>query len=101
VNIRRGEIWSADIPGDKRRPIVIITRDSVLPRLTTILIAPITTKVRGIPTEVPIAGLPRTSVANMDNIRALPTTSLVQRVGRLSANELDAICSAARFAIGC
>jgi len=101
VSVRRGDIWYADVPGDKRRPVVVLTRDSVLPRLTTILVAPVTTRIRSIPTEVPVAGLPRTCVANLDNITPLPKSTLIERAGRLSRDELAALCSAARFAIGC
>lgn len=101
MTVRRGEIWYADVPGDKRRPVVVLTRDSVLPRLTTILVAPVTTQIRGIPTEVPVTGLPRACVANLDNITPLPKATLVERAGRMSHDELTALCSAARFAIGC
>jgi mRNA interferase MazF len=99
--VRRGDIWYADVPGDKRRPVVVLTRDSVLPHLTTILVAPVTTRIRSIPTEVPVAGLPRACVANLDNITPLPKSTLIERAGRLSRDELAALCSAARFAIGC
>jgi mRNA interferase MazF len=99
--VRRGEIWFADVPGDKRRPVVVITRDSVLPGLTTILVAPVTTRIRNIPTEIPVSGLRRTCVANLDNVTALSKSTLVERVGRLSGDELEALCAAARFAIGC
>lgn len=99
--MRRGEIWYADVPGDKRRPVVVLTRDSVLPLLTTILVAPVTTRIRNIPTEVPVSGLVKACVANLDNITPLPKATLVERAGRLSRDELIALCSAARFAIGC
>ena len=100
----RGEVWFADVPGDKRRPVVVLTRNSVLPRLTTILVAPVTTRVREIPTEVllgPPHGLARQCVANFDNILPLPKDKLVQRVGRLDAPDLRRVCAAARFAIQC
>lgn len=100
----RGDLWFADIPGDKRRPVVVVTRSSVLPRLTTILVAPVTTRVREIPTEVqlgPAHGLARRCVANFDNILPLPKERLVQRVGRLGGADLRRLCAAARFAIGC
>lgn len=100
----RGDIWFADVPGDKRRPVVVLTRSSVLPRLTTILVAPVTTRVREIPTEVPLGpsqGLARQCVANFDNILPLPKESLVQRVGHLHAPDLKRACAAARFAIQC
>ena len=79
----RGDVWFADVPGDKRRPVVVLTRSSVLPRLTTILVAPVTTRVREIPTELllgPDQGLARRCVANFDNILPLPKDVLVQRV---------------------
>lgn len=100
----RGDVWFADVPGDKRRPVVVLTRSSVLPRLTTILVAPVTTRVREIPTEVPLGaaqGLARPCVANFDNIMPLPKATLVQRVGRLRGPDLQRMCISARFAIQC
>jgi mRNA interferase MazF len=104
ASARRGDIWLADVPGDKRRPVVVLTRDSVLARLTTILVAPVTTRVRDIPTEVPLGpahGLSRPCVANFDNIAPLPKAALVRKVGRLAQDELAAVCRAAKFAIEC
>jgi mRNA interferase MazF len=104
ASARRGDIWLADVPGDKRRPVVVLTRNSVLPRLTTVLVAPVTTRVRDIPTEVPLGpkhGLSRPCVANFDNIAPLPKQVLVRRVGLLAREELAAACRAARFAIDC
>lgn len=101
---RRGDVWFANVPGDKRRPVVILTRDSVLARLTTILVAPVTTRVRNIPTEVVLGrshGLPRRCVANLDNITPLPKRALVRRTGHLGREELAFACVAARFAIDC
>ena len=104
TSARRGDIWLADIPGDKRRPVVVLTRNSVLAGLTTILVAPVTTRVRDIPTEVPLGpahGLSRPCVANFDNIAPLPKRVLVRRVGLLAGEELATVCRAARFAIDC
>ncbi len=101
---QRGELWLAEVPGDKRRPVLILTRNSVLPRLTTILVAPVTTRVRTIPTEVPLGaaqGLSRPCVANFDNIMPLAKAQLVQKLGVLSADQLRQTCRAARFAINC
>lgn len=103
-NPERGDVWFADVPGDKRRPVVVLTRSSVLPRLATILVAPVTTRVREIPTEVPLGpahGLPRRCVANFDNILPLPKEKLIHHVGRLDAPEMRRACAAARFAIQC
>ncbi len=101
---QRGDVWFADVPGDKRRPVVVLTRTSVLSRLTTILVAPVTTRVREIPTEVPLGpahGLTRQCVANFDNILPLPKEKLLQHVGRLGGSEMRRACAAARFAIQC
>lgn len=101
---RRGEVWFADVPGDKRRPVVVLTRDSVLPRLATILVAPVTTRVRGIPTELGLGqahGLPRSCVANFDHVAPLPKRVLARYAGRLTPDELRQACAAARFAIDC
>jgi mRNA interferase MazF len=100
----RGDVWLADVPGDKRRPVVVLTRTSVLPRLTMILVAPVTTRVRQIPTEVPLGpdqGLARQCVANFDNILPLPKEKLIHHVGRLGTPELQRACAAVRFAIQC
>jgi len=101
---RRGDVWIADVPGDKRRPVLILTRDSVLPRLTTILVAPVTTRVRGIPSELGLGrahGLQRPCVANFDNVTPLPKRTLARWAGRLTREELQQVCAAARFAIDC
>lgn len=101
---RRGDVWLADVPGDKRRPVVVLTRNSVLTRLTTILVAPVTTRVREIPTEVPLGpahGLSRPCVANFDNIAPLPKRVLVRKIGALARDELIAAGRAVRFAIDC
>lgn len=94
----------SEVPGDKRRPGVVLTRNSVLARLTTILVAPVTTRVRDIPTEVPLGasqGLTGHRVANFDNILPLPKDVLIQRVGRLATSDLRRVFAAARFAIQC
>lgn len=101
---QRGDVWFADVPGDKRRPVVVLTRNSILSRLTTILVAPVTTRIRDIPTEVvlgPPHGLTRRCVANFDNILPLPKVKLVEFAGQLSVGDLRHVCVAARFAIAC
>jgi mRNA interferase MazF len=65
-DLHRGDIWWADVPGDKRRPVLVLTRERFIPRLTSVLVAPVTTAVRGIPTEVamgPADGMPHTCAA--------------------------------------
>lgn len=100
----RGEIWWADIPGDKRRPVLILTRERFISKLGALLVAPITTRVRNVPTEVRLGeenGLPRACAANFDNTFTLATAALQQRVSRLDEHALREVCRAYRFAAGC
>lgn len=100
----RGEIWWADIPGDKRRPVLIMTRERFIPRLGSVLVAPVTTRVRDIPTEVRLGegqGLPRPCAASFDNVLTLPKGVLQERISRLDAEILAQSCRAYRFAADC
>lgn len=102
--MHRGEIWWAHVPGDKRRPVLILTREAFISRLTNILVAPVTTTVRGIPTEVPLGpddGLPTRCAANFDNTFTLDRGRFDARITDLRPDRLAEVCSAYRFAAGC
>ena len=102
--IHRGDVWWADVPGDKRRPVLVMTRDRFVPRLTSLLVAPLTTRVRAIPTEVELGqpdGVPRRSAANFDNVFTLHKSRLHERITRLSSERMTDVCRAYRFAVGC
>ncbi len=82
----QGDIWWAEAE-DKRRPVLVVTRDHAIPVLRAIVIAPVTRTVRGIPTEVPLGpaeGLPDDCVASFDNLQPIARSRLTDRVGRLS-----------------
>ena len=101
---RRGEIWLADLPGDKIRPVVVLTRQPVLRHLHSVIVAPVTSTVRDIPSEVPLAkdeGLLHESVANFDNLQLVLRSRLVRRIGALSDAKLADACRALRFAVAC
>lgn len=103
-DIHRGEIWWAEVPGDKVRPVLVLTRERFVSRLTSLLVAPVTTTVRGIPTEVeldPADGVPRPCAANFDNVFTLSRTRFKSRLGRLDQVRLAEVCRAYRFAAGC
>jgi mRNA interferase MazF len=75
---------------DKQRPCVLLTRPHMASRLAWVTIAPITSQIRGIPTEVPVdagrgTGLRLDSVISVDNIRTIPRTALVRQIGALPA----------------
>jgi mRNA interferase MazF len=86
---------------DKSRPVLVLTRELVRPYLNTVTIAPISTTVRGLSTEVPVGtanGLGDQSVVACDHVTTIPVASLGRQVGRLlDAQEAD-LTSAIRAA---
>lgn len=103
-SLHRGDVWWADVPGDKRRPVLVLTRDRFIPRLSAVLVAPVTTNARGIPTEVslgPADGMPQRCAANFDNTFTLAHSRFVERITTLAAARATEVCAAYRFAAGC
>jgi len=101
---RRGEVWYADVPGDKRRPVLVMTRDPMGRLLHSVICAPITSTIRGLATEVALgseAGLVSDSVANFDNTFLLARTRLVRRLGRATPATMQAACQELMIATGC
>ena len=101
---RRGEVWFADVPGDKRRPVLVLSRDPMGAILHSVICAPITTTLRGLTTEVALgrkAGLARASVANLDNVFLLARRHLVRRLGRADPGTMQQACAALAVAVGC
>jgi mRNA interferase MazF len=99
---RRGELWLAQL--DKRRPVVILTRDPLGRLLHSVIVGPVTSTIRGLSTEVgvgPDDGVRVPSAVNLDNLQLLDRGRLVRRVGRVRADTLARICDAAAIAIGC
>lgn len=101
---RRGEVWYAEVTGDKRRPVLVLTRDPMGKHLHSVVCAPITSRIRGISTEVALgesAGLVHASVANCDNVFLLARRDLIRRLGAADEAQMAAACSAVATAIGC
>lgn len=99
---RRGEVWLAEL--DKRRPVVILTRDPLARILHSVIVGPVTSTIRGLTTEVELSeadSVRRRSVVNLDNLQLVPRARLVRRVGRVEAATLERICVATAEAIGC
>jgi mRNA interferase MazF len=100
----RGELWWGEAPDSKGRPYLVLSRDEAIPVLRTILVAPVTRTVRGIPTEVPLGspeGLSVECVAAMDAILSFPKSMLTRRLGSLLPPRKHELCEAARAAIDC
>jgi mRNA interferase MazF len=86
---------------DKVRPVVVLTRELVRPHLTTVTVAPITTTVRGLSTEVPVDaanGLAGPSVVSCDNVTTIPSSTLGEHIGVLLDNQEQALSDAIRAA---
>ncbi len=97
-----GQVWWADL--DKIRPVVVITRARVAPLLRRVLVAPVTTTVRGIATEVVLGseeGVQAGSVANLDNIQLIPVERLLREAGRVPAARWSEFCSAMSSVMAC
>ena len=89
---------------DKERPALILTRETSLGRLTQITVAPITSTIRGVPSEVILDatdGMKSPSAINLFNVGTVPETLIGRRVSALSAAKLKEVCAALRFALGC
>lgn len=102
---RRGEVWWCEPPAIGRRPVVVLSRDAAIPRLRRALVAPCTTTVRGLPSEVVLEpGLdpvPRRSAVNLDSVESVSVGLLVERLGRVSDARMREICAALEVATDC
>ena len=103
--IRRGEIWQYRFKSpDKRRPVLILTREEVLPLLHTATVAPVTSTIRGLPSEVAVGvdeGLKHPSAVNLDHVQTVEQRLLHDFVGSLSEAKMRAVCRALALATGC
>ena len=102
---RRGEIWLYTFkPPDKKRPVVVLTRQAVLPLLRTAMVAPVTSDVRGLPSEVAVGiaeGLKHDSVINLDRVQTVEQQLLRHYVGSLDEAKMASVCRALAIATGC
>lgn len=101
--MRRGEVWWADLGSPTgRRPVLLLSRDEAYQIRTYVTIAPITTRVRDIPVEVPLGpddGLPKPCVVNLDSLVTVSLARLERRIAQLGRDKLRAVADAVRFAL--
>lgn len=100
--MNRGEVYDVDWPGLGARPAVIVTRPSAIPHLANVTVVLITTRVRGLPTEVELGtahGLIEGSVVNCDNVLTIPKSALARHRGALGPAELQRLDDALRIAL--
>ena len=103
--IARGEVRLYQFaPLDKTRPVLVLTRDSALSYLSTATVAPITSTIRGVPSEVVLNeedGMKAACTVNLHNAVTVSQQRLGRRVAQLSSSRMSQICAALRFSLGC
>ncbi|MEM4721005.1 MAG: type II toxin-antitoxin system PemK/MazF family toxin [Candidatus Methanomethylicaceae archaeon] len=102
--MKRGEVWWANLPAPiGRRPVTLVSRNEAYKVRDLIMIAPVTTRVRNIPTEVelgPKDGLPRRCVINCDSLVTIPKARLQSRITALNPAKVRELNQAIKFALG-
>ncbi len=101
----RGELWWCEPPEIGRRPVVVLSRDAAIPRLRRALIAPCTTTIRGLGSEVILEPgddpVRRRTAVNLDSVESVSVGVLIDRIGRISDARMTQICAALAVAVDC
>lgn len=104
-SLTRGEIWMFEFkPPDKRRPVLVLSRQDVIGLLSTVTVAPITSTIRGAPSEVVVGieeGLKHDSAINLDHLQTVDQTRLKGFVGSVSNMKMHRVCQALAIGLGC
>lgn len=102
--VAQAELWLLETPIDKRRPVLVVSRDDVIPALDNIVVAPVTSTIRDIPTCIPVGpdeGIDHDSVATFDNLATVPKSLLTTRLGSLGFGGNRQICVALEAMADC
>ena len=101
----RGEVWWCELVEIGPRPVVVLSRDAAIPRLRRALVAPCTTTIRGLASEVVLEPgddpIPRRSAVNLDSVESVSVAVLVSRLGRLGDPRMRDVCAALAVAVDC
>lgn len=103
VVVGRGELWWGEAADEKGRPYLVVSRDAANAVMQRVLVAPITRRIRGMPSELRVGageGLPIESVASFDNLQPFSKALLVRRLGALGPRAHE-LCRAAGAALDC
>jgi len=102
--VKRGDIWMyAFAAPAKKRPVVVISRQSVIPLLRTVMVAPITSAIHGVPSEVLVGtehGLKHESAVDLDHVQTVDRSQLSRFLGHLDDEVMDEVCRALAVATG-
>jgi mRNA interferase MazF len=103
--VKRGDVWRYRFKApDKLRPVVVLSRSEVIGLLHTVMVAPVTSTVRGAPSEVLVGvdeGLKHESAVNLDHVQTVERSRLVGYAGSLGPAKMAAVCRALAIAVGC
>jgi len=107
--IARGEVRlyqfaAPDKTPDKKRPALVLTRNSAIAYLSTVTVAPVTSTIRGVPSEVVLNeedGMKSACAVNLHNAVTVSQQRLGKRVAQLSSARMNEVCAALRFSLGC
>jgi mRNA interferase MazF len=103
--VSRGEIWFYRFSSpDKRRPVLVLSRQEVIGLLHTVMVAPVTSTIRGAPSEVLVdarEGLKHPSAVNLDHVQTVEKNRLIGFIGSLAPRRMSEICRALAVAVGC
>lgn len=103
--LNRGDVYLCRFaPPDKRRPVLVLTRDSAVGHLSTATVAPISSTVRSVPSEMILDvddGMKGRCAVNLHNVVTVSQERLGKRLASLSAERMHEICMALRFSLGC
>ncbi len=102
--VARGEVWWGEASDEKGRPFLVVSRDAANVVMQRVLVAPVTTRVRGTPSELALGeaeGLPRPSVAAFDSLQPFPKSMLIHRLGALGPERSRDICRTAGAILDC
>lgn len=98
-------MWWSELPEIGRRPVVVLSRDAAIPRLRRSLVAPCTTTIRGLPSEVVLEPdadpIERRCAVNLDSVESISVGTLVERIGTLSGDRMRELCTALAIAVDC
>ena len=101
--VKRGEIWWCELDGGAR-PVLVLTRAEAIPLLTKVVCATITSRIRSVPSELPLGvddGMPRECVASFDNVATVAKSDLKYRISAISPQRLPELCETLNIALGC
>jgi len=102
--VTRGGIYWAELETEGRRPVCVLTRTAAIDRLLNVVVAPLTTRIRGIASEVLLNvedGLPRECVISLDNLRTVPKSLLTEQITQLGPQRMRDVCRALGASVDC